>query len=54
MGNDELRMRLAESGYKTAKDRFAIERVVKKTEDLYMELISQRKESEERTGATQE
>lgn len=40
MRNDELRMRLAESGYKTAKDRFAIERVVKKTEDLYMELIS--------------
>jgi len=54
MRNDELRMRLAESGYKTAKDRFAIERVVKKTEDLYMELISQRKESEGRTGATQE
>lgn len=38
--NDELRMRLAESGYKTAKERFAIERVVEKTENLYMELIS--------------
>ena len=43
MRNDELRMRLAEAGYQTVKDRFSIEKVVEKTEDLYVELISQKK-----------
>ena len=41
--NDKLRMRMAEAGYQTVKDRFSIEKVVGRTENLYRELISQRK-----------
>jgi len=53
MRNKELRMRLAESGYETAKDRFAIQKVVEKTENLYMELILDRGNKRRRGGAQQ-
>jgi len=53
MRNDELRMRLAEAGYQTVKDRFSIEKVVEKTEDLYVELISQKKGNKGRSDVGQ-
>lgn len=48
--SDELRMRLAKAGYQTVKEHFSIERVIKRTEDLYVELISQKKGNQAKSG----